>query len=106
MNFYLFFTPYFLCVQTRLSVSHMNFNIDASASEMRERLKNAKEVTIRRTQGETAVIADGETIGLLTSVRIRKSPTGDLRGFFEFWGNQMVERAIDHLDIHLTHIEG
>jgi hypothetical protein len=84
----------------------MNFNIDASASEMREKLKKATQVEIRRTQAETAVLADGETIGLLTSVRIRKSPSGDLRGFFEFWGGQMVERAIDHLDMHLTHIEG
>ncbi|MFT5369132.1 MAG: hypothetical protein ACI8V2_004106 [Candidatus Latescibacterota bacterium] len=81
----------------------MNFNIDASASEMREKLKKATQVEIRRTQAETTVLADGDTIGLLTSVRIRKSPSGDLRGFFEFWGGQMVERAIDHLDIHLKH---
>ncbi|MGA1197370.1 MAG: hypothetical protein ACO36I_12835 [Candidatus Latescibacterota bacterium] len=84
----------------------MNFNIDASASEMREKLKQAKQIQVRRTQGETAVLADGETIGLLTSVRIRRSPSGEVRGFFEFWGGQMVERAIDHVDIHLTHIEG
>lgn len=84
----------------------MNFNIDASASEMRDRLKNAQQVDIRRKQGETSVLADGETIGLLTAVRIRKSPSGELRGFFEFWGNLMVERGITHLDIHLTHFEG
>ncbi|MBT3604544.1 MAG: hypothetical protein HOE48_12095 [Candidatus Latescibacteria bacterium] len=84
----------------------MNFNIDASASEMRDKLKNAKQVEMRRNSTETTVLADGETIGLLTSVRIRRSPQGDVRGFFEFWGGQMVERAIDHLDIHLTHIEG
>ena len=48
------------------------------------------------------MLADGKIIGLLTSVRIRKSPSGDLRGFFEFWGGPLVERAIDHLDIHLT----
>lgn len=84
----------------------MNFNMDASASEMREKLKDAIQVEVRRSQTETTVLADGETIGLLTSVRIRKSPQGGLRGFFEFWGGQMVERAIDHLDIHLTHIEG
>jgi hypothetical protein len=80
----------------------MNFNIDASASEMREKLKSAAQVEVRRSQTETTVLADGKIIGLLTSVRIRKSPSGDLRGFFEFWGGPLVERAIDHLDIHLT----
>ena len=84
----------------------MNFNIDASASEMHKTLKEAQQVEVRRTQSETTVLADGETVGLITSVRIRKSPSGELRGFFEFWGGQMVERNIAHLDIHLTHGEG
>ena len=29
----------------------MNFNIDASASEMRTKLRQAKEIQVRRTQG-------------------------------------------------------
>jgi len=84
----------------------MAFDIDASAAQMRDRLKRARRVDIHRRNGETTVQADGEPIGLLTAVRLRKSASGGVWGFFEFWGGKTAEREVDHLDVHLTHMEG
>ncbi len=81
------------------------FDIDTSAAQMCNLLKNAKRVEIHRLNGETTVLADGKPIGLLTAVRLRKSPAGDVWGFFEFWGGKMAEREVDHLDVYLTHID-
>ena len=82
------------------------FDLDGSATAMRDLLNRAKRVDVLRREGETSVIADGEPIGLLTSVRLRKSTSGAVWGFFEFWGGLIAEREVDYLDVHLTHVEG
>lgn len=82
------------------------FDIDTSAAHMRDRLKNAKRVEITRLNGETTILADGTPIDLLTAVRLRKSSSGSVWGYFEFWGGKMAEREVDHLDVYLTHLEG
>lgn len=86
--------------------SEKNFDIDTSAAAMCDRLKAARRVEIHRRDGETTVLADGDPVGLLTAVRLRKSPSGLVWGFFEFWGGKIAEREVDHLDVHLTHFEG
>ena len=82
------------------------FDLDGSATTMRDLLKKAKRVEVLRRDGETSVVADGKTIGLVTSVRLRKSASGAVWGFFEFWGGLIAEREVDHLDVQLTHVEG
>ena len=76
------------------------FDLDGSAKSMRDLLKKAQRVEVLRRDGETSVIADGEAIGLLTSVRLRKSASGAVwltaaASGAEDWEDQKTDFQLD-----------